>query len=61
MRLLHGQAFVSLGLLLLILTPVTRVGASILIFFALRDRLYMLITSTVFVLLLLSFIVGMRY
>jgi uncharacterized membrane protein len=57
-RLLHGQAFAALGLLLLILTPVTRVGASILVFIALRDRIYLLITSTVFLLLLLSFFVG---
>jgi uncharacterized membrane protein len=58
LRQLHGQAFAALGLLLLILTPVTRVGASILIFLALRDRLYVLITSTVFLLLLLSFFLG---
>ncbi len=58
LRLLHGQAFASLGLLLLILTPVTRVGASILIFLAQRDRLYTLITSVVFALLLLSFVAG---
>ncbi len=58
LRLLHGQAFASLGLLLLILTPAARVGASILIFLAQRDRLYTLITSVVFVLLLLSFMAG---
>ena len=58
MRLLHGQAFASLGLLLLILTPAARVGASILIFLAQHDRLYTLITSAVFTLLLLSFIAG---
>jgi uncharacterized membrane protein len=56
--LLQGQAFAALGLLLLILTPVARVGASILIFFALRDRLYLMITSTVFILLVVSFFLG---
>jgi uncharacterized membrane protein len=60
-RLLHAQAFAALGLLLLILTPVTRVAASILIFFALRDRLYMLITSIVLALLIFSLIAGMRW
>jgi uncharacterized membrane protein len=57
-RILHGQALASLGLLLLILTPAARVGASILIFLAHHDRLYTLITTVVFMLLLLSFIVG---
>ena len=57
-RLLNGQAFAALGLLLLILTPVARVGASILIFLALRDRVDLMITSTVFILLVVSFFLG---
>jgi uncharacterized membrane protein len=55
---LHGQSIVAAGLLLLILTPVVRVGVSILAFRAQRDRTYVLITSVVFVLLLLSFVLG---
>ena len=46
------------GLLLLILTPVVRVAVSILAFRAQRDRTYVLITSAVLVLLLLSFVLG---
>jgi uncharacterized membrane protein len=55
---LHGQSIVAAGLLLLILTPVVRVAVSILAFRAQRDRTYVLITSAVLVLLLLSFVLG---
>lgn len=55
---LRGQSIVAAGLLLLILTPVVRVGVSILAFRAQRDGTYVLITSGVFVLLLLSFVLG---
>ena len=58
LRELRGQAFVSLGLLLLILTPVVRVGVSVLVFVLQKDRLYTLITATVFAILLLSFVLG---
>jgi uncharacterized membrane protein len=44
--------------LLLIATPVIRVGVSIFAFIYQRDRLYTLITATVFSLLLLSFVLG---
>ncbi len=57
-RALRGQAFVSLGLLLLILTPVVRVGVSVAVFVVQKDRLYTLITVTVFAILLLSFVLG---
>lgn len=46
------------GLLLLILTPVIRVGVSIFVFIKERDRLYVLITTAVFVILIVSFILG---
>jgi uncharacterized membrane protein len=49
---------VAAGLQLLNLTPVVRVGVSILAFRAQRDGTYVLITSGVFVLLLLSFVLG---
>ena len=55
---LRGQSIVAAGLLLLILTPVMRVATSILAFIAQRDRRYVLITSTVLLLLLLSFWLG---
>jgi uncharacterized membrane protein len=55
---LHGQAVVTLGLLVLIATPVVRVGVSIFAFRYQGDRLYMAITAVVFCLLLLSFALG---
>jgi uncharacterized membrane protein len=55
---LGGQSIVAAGLLLLILTPVARVATSILAFIAQRDRRYVLITSVVLLLLLLSFWLG---
>jgi len=53
-----GEAIVTLGILLLIATPVIRVGVSIFAFIYQRDRLYTLITATVFALLLVSFALG---
>lgn len=54
----RGQAVVMLGLLLLIATPVMRVAASIFIFARERDRLYIVITTLVLLLLLTSFFLG---
>jgi uncharacterized membrane protein len=54
----RGQAITTLGLLLLIGTPVARVAASILLFVEQGDRTYVAITVTVFVLLLVSFVFG---
>ena len=54
----HGQPLVMLGLLLLIATPVLRVGISIVAFLLQRDWIYTLITAAVFGLLLLSFLFG---
>lgn len=51
---LRPQAIISLGLLLLIATPVVRVAASIVTFAFERDRLYALITAAVLALLLFS-------
>jgi uncharacterized membrane protein len=55
---LRGQSVVGLGLLLLILTPVLRVATSIVAFLAQGDRMYVAITTLVFLLLLLSFGLG---
>jgi uncharacterized membrane protein len=54
----RGRSVVAAGLLLLILTPVIRVAASIVAFVIQRDRTYVLITSLVLLLLLLSFSLG---
>jgi uncharacterized membrane protein len=54
----QGEALVTAGLLLLIATPVIRVGVSIFAFIYQHDRLYTFITATVFCLLLLSFVLG---
>jgi len=58
LRAFKGDAIVTLGILLLIATPVIRVGVSIFAFIYQRDRLYTLITAIVFCLLLLSFVLG---
>jgi len=51
---IRPQAIISLGLLLLIATPVVRVAASIVTFAFERDRLYTVITAVVLALLLFS-------
>lgn len=58
-RLLRGQAIVMLGILLLIATPVVRVAISIVLFAVQRDRRYVVITSAVLVLLLISLVTGL--
>jgi len=57
-RDLSGQAIVVVGLLLLIATPVMRVAVSIFAFMYEGDRTYVLITSVVLALLMLSFALG---
>lgn len=54
----RGQAIVTLGLLVLIATPVLRVAISVLAFVYQRDRTFTFITLTVLVILLLSFVLG---
>jgi uncharacterized membrane protein len=56
--LLRGQAIVTTGLLLLIVTPVMRVAVSILAFIYQEDRTFTSITALVLFLLLLSFFLG---
>ena len=53
-----SYAIILTGLIILILTPVFRVGVSILVFIKEKDFLYVKITSLVFVILLISFILG---
>ncbi|MDB5330547.1 MAG: hypothetical protein JWP03_1698 [Phycisphaerales bacterium] len=54
----EGRAVVVVGLLLLIATPVARVAVSIMAFVYERDWVFVVITSIVLALLLLSFYVG---
>lgn len=58
-RALHGQSIAMLGILLLIATPVVRVGISVVLFAAQRDRRYVLITAVVLALLLTSLMSGL--
>lgn len=51
-------AYLSLGLIVLILTPFVRVGGSIVAFAREHDRRYVLITSVVFAVMCLSVLVG---
>jgi uncharacterized membrane protein len=55
---LHGQAIVVLGLILLVATPIVRVAVSILAFVYQGDRVFVVITTIVLCLLLLSFLLG---
>jgi uncharacterized membrane protein len=54
-----GQAIMMAGLLILIATPVARVALSVVIFIIERDRLFTAITSAVFAILMISFMVGL--
>lgn len=59
-RLTHGEplALVTLGLLILLLTPIVRVAISILVFALERDWLYTAITLLVLIILLVSLLLG---
>ncbi len=54
----RGQSIMMAGLLLLFATPVARVALSIFVFLVERDRLYVVITTLVLLLLLASFAIG---
>lgn len=58
LRTWQPQAVITLGLLLLIATPVIRVAASIALFAFAHDRKYVLITLIVLAILLLSLFLG---
>lgn len=55
---LQGRAIVMIGLYLLILTPVMRVGVSIIAFAHERDRAFVVITAFVFLMLVGSLALG---
>ncbi len=54
----HGQAFVMVGLLVMIAIPVLRVALSLGIFRQQHDRIFVVLTSVVLALLVLSFMLG---
>ena len=54
----RGQAVVAVGLLVLIVTPIMRVTVSIIGFALQRDRAFVLITSVVLTILIISFVLG---
>ncbi|SMF36977.1 DUF1634 domain-containing protein [Paenibacillus barengoltzii] len=55
---LKSAAIIQTGLLLLILTPVFRVFISLFLFWAEKDYRYVVITAIVFIILILSFVLG---
>ena len=56
---LKGDYIIQLGLLILLATPLVRVGASVLLFAAERDTLYVAVTLVVLTVLIISiFVVG---
>jgi uncharacterized membrane protein len=55
---LKPYAIIMTGLLILILTPVFRVGVSIIVFLKDTDFLYIAITAIVFFILIISFLLG---
>ena len=55
---LKPYAIISAGLLILIVTPVFRVGVSIIVFLKEKDFIYVKITALVFIILLISFLLG---
>jgi uncharacterized membrane protein len=57
LRSLRPQAIAQLGLLTLILTPMTRVAASLVLFAVERDRTYVLISTIVLVILVAGLLV----
>ena len=58
MENLKPYAVMLSGLFLLILTPVLRVGVSIITFVKEKDYMYAAITATVFIILIISFLLG---
>lgn len=58
--LLHfrGEAIIMAGLLLLIATPVMRVAVSIVTFIVERDMIFVVVTTFVLAMLILSFVLG---
>ncbi len=58
LRDFRGQALIVLGLVFLIATPLLRVAVSVVAYIIERDLIFVLITSLVLVLLVVSFLIG---
>lgn len=58
LRQVRGRAIIALGLLVLIATPVVRVGVSVVAFLIERDWRFAVITALVFLVLALSAFLG---
>lgn len=58
LREIQGRSVIVLGLILLIATPILRVLVMAVVFAIERDRLFFIITGTVLIVLLVSFILG---
>jgi uncharacterized membrane protein len=54
----RGEAIIMVGLLLLIATPVMRVAVSIVAFVVERDLVFVVVTTFVLAVLILSFVLG---
>ncbi len=59
-RIRNGDptAIISVGLLVLILTPVLRVASTVVYFFLRRDRTYLAVTTFVLLVLIIGFLLG---
>lgn len=59
-RIVNGDptAIISLGLLVLILTPVLRVASTVVYFFLRRDSTYLAVTGFVMLVLIVGFLLG---
>lgn len=55
---LKPYAIIMTGLFILILTPVVRVGVSIIVFLKEKDYTYVAISGLVFIILIISFLIG---
>jgi uncharacterized membrane protein len=55
---LKPYAVILTGLFILILTPVMRVGVSVIAFLKEKDYTYVIITALVFTILIISFLIG---
>lgn len=55
---LHPIAFLGLGTIILIATPITRVFVSIVVFSINKERKFVLVTTIVFTVLMLSLLLG---
>jgi uncharacterized membrane protein len=54
----RGPAIITVGLLLLIATPIARIAISIIGFIGVRDYVFAIITSFVLLIVLMSFLLG---